>query len=178
METLIKVNKHDQVLGFIDRNKAHQGSGILHRAFSIFIINHKKELLIQRRSQYKKLWPLNYWTNSCCSHAKAKEEISKTALKKLKQELGFTTKLKLAAKFLYNFKYKNIGSEHELSYIFIGRYDGKVKPNKKEVADFKWISLKNLKKEIKTKPNNFTPWFKKEIKNRKFALIMQKICGK
>ena len=83
---------------------------------------------------------------------------------KLKQELGFTTKLKLIGKFRYNFKYKNIGSERELSYIFIGKYDGRVRPNKKEVYDFKWANLEDLKKEIKKNPDNFTPWFKKEIK--------------
>lgn len=164
MIKVVKVDKHNKYLGLIEKEKAHQLKGMLHRAFSIFIVNSQGKLLVQRRSRYKKLWPLDYWTNSCCSHAKVKEKIIKTAQKKLKQELGFTTKLKLIGKFRYNFKYKNIGSERELSYIFIGKYDGRVRPNKKEVYDFKWANLEDLKKEIKKNPDNFTPWFKKEIK--------------
>ncbi|MFC1711018.1 isopentenyl-diphosphate Delta-isomerase [Patescibacteria group bacterium] len=164
MNKVILVDKKDKARGFLKKEKAHTLKGRLHRAFSIFILNSKGELLIQKRSKYKKLWPLNYWTNSCCSHGQGKEEIIKTAQKKLKQELGFTTKLKLIDKFLYSFPYKNIGSEYELSYIFLGNYDGQVKPNKEEVADYKWIKLSDLEKEIKISPNNFTPWFKKEIK--------------
>ena len=59
--------------GYKSKAACHDGEGILHRAFSIFIFNDKKQLLIQKRSGQKRLWPL-YWTNTCCSHPRQNED--------------------------------------------------------------------------------------------------------
>ena len=63
-EPLVLVNSQDEVLGHKNKWDCHQGDGELHRAFSIFIFNDKNELLIQRRSEQKPLWP-RVWANSC-----------------------------------------------------------------------------------------------------------------
>jgi isopentenyldiphosphate isomerase len=33
-------------------------------------------------------------------------------------------------------------------------------PNKEEVMDYKWVSIKNLQKDIKNYPEKYTPWMK------------------
>ena len=57
-EPLILVDKDDQEIGYESKAKCHQGDGILHRAFSIFIFNDRGQILMQKRSSQKKLWPM------------------------------------------------------------------------------------------------------------------------
>lgn len=71
-EPCILVDSNDRVVGKASKKECHlleniQKENMLHRAFSVFIFNHKKELLITQRSSYKILFP-NHWTNACCSH--------------------------------------------------------------------------------------------------------------
>lgn len=166
---LIIVNKDDQVLGYKNKDECHAVNGILHRAYSIYIFNSKQELLIQQRSKDKNLWPF-YWSNSCCSHptislsTSGSESLLKQAQQRLSEEFGFTTKLKFLYKFNYKAQYKKIGSETELCYVLLGKYNGVVKPNHKEIADFKWVNIDWLKKDIKQSSAKYTPWFKLEIK--------------
>lgn len=175
MTKVIAVDKKDKFLGLVDKDKAHQAKGILHRAFSILVFNKKGEILLQKRSKYKKLWPL-YWSNTCCSHPRSeirnqKLEIRRQGEKRLKEEMGFTCKLKPLFKFHYQAVYKNKGSENEMCTVLLGKYNNqKISPNKGEVADYRWISLSQLKKEIKEHPEIFTPWFKKIIKDKRFLL--------
>ena len=71
IEEVILVDKNDNALGFMEKMEAHE-KGILHRAFSVFILNDKSELLIQRRAKTK-YHSAGLWTNSCCSHQRKDE---------------------------------------------------------------------------------------------------------
>lgn len=42
-------------------------TGLLHRAFSVFLFNSEKKLLLQQRATEKITFP-DMWTNTCCSH--------------------------------------------------------------------------------------------------------------
>ncbi len=163
MSKVTVVDKGDQILGYQERETCHQTQGILHRALCVFILNKKGELLLQQRSKYKKLWPM-FWSNSCCSHPISQENILAESQKRLEEELGFSAKLNFIDKFIYFFPYKDIGSEHELAYVYLGEYSGVVSPNDQEVASYKWVTADWLKKAIKQNPNDYTPWFKLEFK--------------
>jgi isopentenyl-diphosphate delta-isomerase len=65
-EELILVDRNDREIGFVSKAAAHDGEGILHRAFSLFLFNDAGELLLQQRAPGKRLWG-GYWSNSCCS---------------------------------------------------------------------------------------------------------------
>ena len=88
-ELLILVNEKDEEIGYKTKSVCHFGEGILHRAFSIFIFNTKEQLLMQKRSSQKNLWP-NYWSNSCCSHPRKGEKIESAASRRLAEELGLS----------------------------------------------------------------------------------------
>ncbi|BCX15716.1 MAG: hypothetical protein KatS3mg097_608 [Candidatus Parcubacteria bacterium] len=88
------------------------------------------------------------------------------------EELGFTCALKKIGTFYYKASFNDIGVEKEICTVLIGEYNGKIKPDRKEIADYKWISLKELKKDISAHPNKYTPWFKIEIE--KFKKYFQK----
>ena len=66
-ELVVLVDENNLQLGLMPKLEAHE-KGILHRAFSVFVFNDKKELMLQQRAAHKYHSPL-LWTNTCCSHA-------------------------------------------------------------------------------------------------------------
>ena len=68
--------------------EAHE-KGVLHRAFSVFILNQKGQLMLQRRALDKYHSP-GLWTNTCCSHPREVKVILKL-VKETKEEMGFIT---------------------------------------------------------------------------------------
>ena len=171
MEKLLLVNEKDEVLGEETKGKCHREDGILHRAFSVYIFNSKGELLIQQRSKFKKLWPF-FWTNSCCSHPRKGENYEAAGERRLKEELGFTASLRNFGKFQYAARYKDIGAERELVTLLVGRYDGKIKPDQREVADFKWVDINDLKRNMAKYPQGYTPWLEKGLK----IIFKKRLC--
>lgn len=162
MEELVVVDKNDNVLGLENKEKCHKGKGILHRGFSVYILNKKGELLIQRRSKYKKTWPL-FWSNTVCSHPRKDENYKRAAERRLKEELGFSCKLKYLYKFMYRARFKDM-SENEMCAVLIGLSEKKPKPNPKEIAEWKYVKINDLKKQMRKTPRKFTPWFRMELK--------------
>jgi len=160
-EQLILVDENDAVQGYQSKAKCHAGAGLLHRAFSIFIINDHKQLLIQKRSHKKRLWPL-YWSNSCCSHPRQGEADLAATQRRLQEELGFMTPLKFLFKFQYHARYKNKGSEFEICSVYAGRSGALVQANPDEIAEWKFISITELERELISFAHHFSPWFKLE----------------
>ncbi len=160
-EPLILVDEQDQEVGHQDKLSCHTGNGILHRAFSLFIFNDAGELLLQQRSAQKLLWPL-FWSNSCCSHPRLGETMEKAIHRRLQQELGFSAPLQYLYKFKYQVPYLDIGAEHELCSVYVGKSSAPVRANENEIANWRYISGTALEKEMQEQPNQFTPWFKLE----------------
>ena len=65
-EKVILVDEQDNQLGLMPKMEAHE-KAVLHRAFSVFIFNENRELMLQQRAAHKYHSPL-LWTNTCCSH--------------------------------------------------------------------------------------------------------------
>lgn len=160
-EELILVDELDREIGAKPKSECHEGSGILHRAFSIFVFNEVDELLLQQRSAEKPLWP-NYWSNTCCSHPRRGESMETAAARRLEQELGFECGLEFLYKFKYHAQYGAVGAEHEYCWVYYGRYDGPVDVNVKEIGDWRFMSVAALDAELEQAPERFTPWFKME----------------
>jgi len=160
-DLLILVNDQDEVQGSMQKMACHAGDGILHRAFSIFIFNSSGEVLLQRRSAQKHLWPL-FWSNSCCSHPRKGEAMENAVHRRLMQELGIKTNLEFLYKFIYKAHYLEIGTEYENCSVWSGRSDDPVAANENEIATWRYVKPKNLQAELETQPDTFTPWMKLE----------------
>ena len=160
-EELILVDEQDREIGSKLKSACHEGAGILHRAFSIFVFNSSDELLLQQRSASKPLWPL-YWSNTCCSHPRLGESMEIAVSRRLNQEFGFECDLSYLYKFTYHAQFGEIGSEREYCWVYIGYYDGSVDANISEIADWRWIDIKSLNQELESQPERYTPWFKLE----------------
>lgn len=164
-ELVILVDQQDQKIGLMPKMEAHQ-KAVLHRAFSVFIFNDKKELMLQRRALDKYHSP-GLWTNTCCSHQRDGESNIDAGKRRLEEEMGFTTELKEATWFIYKAPFDNGLTEHELDHIMIGNYNEAPNINVDEVDSWKWMSLDDIKKDIDSQPDLYTAWFK---------IIFEKFC--
>lgn len=157
-ELVILVDKFDNPIGTMEKLEAHQ-KGLLHRAFSVFIFNSKHELLLQKRA-LNKYHSAGLWTNTCCSHPRVNEDNLAAANRRLLEEMGLSCQLAYAFNFLYKSKLEEGLIEHEFDHVFVGYSDEIPKINLSEVADYQYITIENLKEDIKLNPLNYTTWFK------------------
>jgi len=160
-EELILVDELDREIGRSAKRDCHAGNGVLHRAFSIFIFNDKDELLLQRRSGEKPLWP-DYWSNTCCSHPRAGESMEEAVSRRLAQELGIECPLHFLYKFKYHAQYGAVGAEHEYCWVYYGRYSGSVDVNEREISELRYVDAASMESELAASPESFTPWLKLE----------------
>lgn len=99
-EKCILVSAKDEVLGAETKKNCHLNvnidSGLLHRAFSVFLFDTRGRLLLQQRAKSKITFP-EYYTNTCCSHPLYRPEeleeneelgVKRAAQRKLAHELG------------------------------------------------------------------------------------------
>lgn len=156
-EKVILVDLHDQQLGTMSKMEAHE-KAILHRAFSIFVLNSNKELLLQKRS-FSKYHSPGLWTNTCCSHQRDGESNLEAGNRRMMEEMGITAPLKELFTFIYKASFDNGLTEHELDHVMVGYTDEDPNINTDEVAYFKWMSLEALKKDLVKNPDDYTVWF-------------------
>jgi isopentenyl-diphosphate Delta-isomerase len=157
-EQVILVNERDEKIGLMPKLEAHQ-KGILHRAFSIFVFNDKNELMLQQRALNKYHSP-GLWTNTCCSHQRDGETSLDAGKRRLEEEMGFTTLLRVTNSFIYKAPFDNGLTEHELDHILVGNYNGIPKINQTEVASWKWMTLEQVQNDVQINPDDYTAWFK------------------
>lgn len=161
-DLVILVDESDNEIGYLDKLEAHQ-KGLLHRAFSVLIFNSKRELLLQKRAA-NKYHSSGLWTNTCCSHPKPHERMVDAVQRRLKEEMGIVCETNFAYKFRYQATVNNNLIEHELDHVFIGFCDDVPVVNTQEVADWKFSSVSEIRKDLAKKPEAYTFWFK-EIMN-------------
>ena len=157
-EQVILVNEADQQIGLMPKLEAHQ-KAVLHRAFSVFILNDKNELMLQQRAEHKYHSPL-LWTNTCCSHQRDGETNIQAGSRRLLEEMGFEADLRELFHFIYKAPFDNGLTEHELDHVMIGYFNGNPEINPDEVAQFKWMTIEDVKKDMSVHPDIYTVWFK------------------
>jgi isopentenyl-diphosphate delta-isomerase len=160
-EQLILVDEADREIGNMRKSEAHEGSGTLHRAFSLFVFNGRGELLLQQRAPGKRLWP-GYWSNTCCSHPRKGETMEVATERRLYEEVGIRAPLQYLYKFQYQAQFDAGGGEHELCWVYAGRSDAPPRVNPNEIAAVRFIAPAALTREMAETPERFTPWFKME----------------
>ena len=157
-DKVILVDNNDNKIGLMPKLEAHE-KGVLHRAFSVFIFNNDGELMLQRRALTKYHSP-GLWTNTCCSHQRDGETNIISGKRRLNEEMGFDTELFEKTSFIYKAKFDNGLTEHEFDHVLVGSYNHSPIINPNEVDSWKWMSMENVKKDIKDHPENYTAWFK------------------
>lgn len=160
-EKVILVDEHDREIGTMEKMEAHRKS-LLHRAFSIFVFDSEKKLLLHQRAKTK-YHSEGLWTNTCCSHPRPDEELMGAATRRLMEEMGFTCPLKEVFVFQYKAELDKDMTENEIDHVFVGEYNGAPVPNPEEVSDYKWISLSELAAKVRENPEDYTYWLKNAL---------------
>jgi isopentenyl-diphosphate delta-isomerase len=170
VEEVILVDAADVPVGRMEKIEAHQ-KALLHRAFSVFIFDNQGRMLLQRRALGKYHSP-GLWTNACCSHPRPGEETEAAAVRRLREELGFTTALTELFAFTYRSVYDNGLTEFEFDHVFVGRYDAVIHPDPAEVSDYCYRGMDEIRADLQTHPARFTTWF-----HLAFPLLSEKYKG-
>lgn len=157
-ENVILVNEKDEPIGLMPKLEAHE-KAVLHRAFSVFVLNEKNEIMLQQRAHHKYHSPL-LWTNTCCSHQREGETNIQAGTRRLFEEMGFTTNLKELFSFIYKAPFDNGLTEHELDHVMIGYYNDEPNINTDEVENWKWMAIDEVKTDMERHPDVYTVWFK------------------
>ena len=76
------------------------------------------------------------------------------------EEMGFVTELEETTSFIYKAPFDNGLTEHEYDHVLVGYYNDEPKLNNDEVSNWKWMPIKEVKEDIKKRPQEYTEWFK------------------
>jgi len=157
-EQVILVNEKDEPIGLMNKMEAHE-KAVLHRAFSVFVLNDKNEVMLQQRAHHKYHSPL-LWTNTCCSHQRDGETNIQAGKRRLFEEMGFEVALKELFHFIYKAPFDNGLTEHELDHVMIGYSNENPTINPDEVENWKWMKIEDIKADMIQNPEIYTIWFK------------------
>ncbi len=174
-EFIITVDEQDSETGTMEKVEVHR-QGILHRAFSVIIFNHKGEMLLQKRAKMKYHSP-GLWSNTCCSHQRVGETLKEAVSRRIQEELGFTCECKEVFQFKYRVEFDNGLIENEIDHVFWGYYNGIVIPKKDEVEEIQWVNPDKLSKDMKEHPETFTYWFRILMDQPEMLSLDKQIAG-
>ncbi|MCB0824228.1 MAG: isopentenyl-diphosphate Delta-isomerase [Bacteroidales bacterium] len=158
MEFVVLVDPTDQPIGKMEKMEAHE-KGVLHRAFSAFVFNHKHELMLQQRA-FSKYHSPGLWTNTCCSHPRENEAPIEAAHRRMVEEMGFDCEVEPAFQFTYKADVGQGLTEHEFDHVFIGYSEAEPEINEEEVNSWKYMSMEAIREDMSQNPENYTVWFR------------------
>lgn len=157
---LILVDNDDQPVGTADKLSAHR-CPLLHRAFSVFIVNSAGQMLLQKRAAAK-YHSGGLWSNACCSHPRPGEAVPAAASRRLAEECGiYGVRLQELFTFVYQHRFDDTMYEYEYDHVLLGVYDGEVCLNPAEAAAYKWLPRSDVERLLAVWPELFTVWFQK-----------------
>lgn len=157
MEELFDVLKENG--DYADRIESRENChkyGFWHKAVALFIINSKKQVLLQKRSENKKLWP-NTWDITAGGHVHTGEFGFETIIRESKEELGIDLNKKditfIGSTISTNKKDDIINNHFNEYYIANKDIDEKnLNLQSEEVSEVKWVDKEEILEKIK---NNY-----------------------
>lgn len=162
MERTVTLVTHANIpLGECALTEAHRTPGRLHRAFSAYVFTRDGHQLLLQRRHFGKLFG-GIWANTCCSHPFPNEDVVAAGERRLREELGIDCKLRSVGALVYQADDpEGKGAEHEYDVLLVGTVDANapIHANTAEVADWKWMAVDPLRKDMELRPMAYAPWF-------------------
>lgn len=163
-ELVVLVDKENNPIGTAEKDTVHTTSTPLHRGFSLFIFNTKRQVLLTKRASTKKTFP-GVWTNTVCGHPAPEESVVDAAKRRLADELGITgVEIEEVAPYTYRVSDQNGIVENEICPICVGQYQSDPTPKPDEVEDWRWMDWNEFLREIHDNPMAYSPWSVAEAK--------------
>jgi len=164
------VDEDDNVIGKATREECHSNPKLIHRSVYVFLVNSKGEIFIQRRSLKKDLYP-GFYTASATGHVDYGEDYDEAAQRELREELD------IDAPFYRLGKVKSFSeTEREISMLYVCRYDGPIRFDRREITEGLFMSMENIKKSLITGEKKFAYGFK--VAFEEFSRHFQEFFGK
>jgi isopentenyl-diphosphate delta-isomerase len=161
-EQLILVDAQDRELGVKEKMQAHV-EGALHRAFSVFVFDSERRLLLQKRARTK-YHSGGLWSNTACGHPRPGETTVAAARRRLREEMGLDCELREAFEFVYRAELDGSLVEHEYDHVFVGTHAGEdPAPDASEVEDWRWVSMDELRRCLREEPERYSYWLKAAV---------------
>ncbi|QGQ18292.1 isopentenyl-diphosphate Delta-isomerase [Cellulomonas sp. JZ18] len=137
---------------------AHRAPGLLHRAFSVVVVDDAGRMLLQQRADAKLRFP-GLWTNACCGHPAPGADLAASAARRVREELGVDL---VDAHEVGTFRYRALdaGSGHvetEYDHVVVGRLAGGLVPDPAEVGATRWVTAEEAHALVDAGVT--TPWF-------------------
>jgi len=158
MDMLILVDENDKFLGYAPKEECHTGDGKHHRAIAVFLFNKNGQILLQRRKhkRWDNVWDIAGATDAL--HRDGKDETYEEAGRRcVEKEWGLAVPLERLFSFNYFQRYGDM-CENEYCMLLIGEVPDNIKYNPDVAYGQKWISLKELAKDVEKNPEAYTPW--------------------
>lgn len=183
-ERITLVDLDDRVTGYSTKEDVHQ-QGLLHRAFSVFLVSGDR-MLLQKRNP-NKYHSGGLWSNACCSHQRETEELTEAVHRRMSEELGIDCPLEELFTFVYRTEFTGGITEYELDHVFLGdcraaeagtvenrtsagcsgmpeiEFDPEKLPeiqfDPEEASEIRWVRFEDLKRELAKSPEQFSSWF-------------------
>ena len=155
-EQIVLVDERDRRVGVAPKMDAHV-RGWRHRALSVFVINDRYDVLLQKRS-LAKYHSGGLWTNTCCSHPRPGEPVARAAHRRLREEMGFDCPLQHIGAIQYSLDVGNGLVEAEYLHLFVGQWNGQPEPAADEACAWRWCAPSALDALIARQPSRFTAW--------------------
>jgi isopentenyl-diphosphate delta-isomerase len=154
---VIVVDASDQELGHEEKMQAHRAP-VRHRAFSVFVLNDRGAMLLQRRAAGK-YHSAGLWSNACCGHPRPGEAVLDAAGRRLREEMGIECALIPAGTVSYSIDVGGGLREDEFNHVLAGLFTGDAQPDPAEVSEWRWMTPAALRTACEGDPGAFTPWF-------------------
>ena len=176
MEMLDVLDEFGNKIGISKSKKELYQTGEWFRSAHIWIINDKKEILLQKRSPKKSTFP-NLWAVSVSGHVREGEESMDTVIREIKEELNLDVNPE-QCQYLFTIKRENI-FENCINRVFDDIYLLKLnidvnttKLQKSELCEIKYFNYEELKYALKNGDSAFVPI--DEEKERLFEYLDEK----
>jgi isopentenyl-diphosphate delta-isomerase len=158
-ERVVLVDEDGGAVGTQAKATVHHHDTPLHLAFSCYVFDADRRLLVTRRALGKVTWP-GVWTNSVCGHPAPGEDLAAAVRRRATDELGL--RVMGLTLVVPRFRYRAVmGSgvvENELCPVFVARTDGAPVVEPSEVESWSWVLWPVFRDEVASGDREVSPW--------------------
>lgn len=162
MEFIDVLDDKGNKTGIVRNRELIYKNGNWHKTVHIWLLNPKKELLIQKRAKNKQTFP-NLWAISIAGHVMSGETSLEAAIREIKEEIGIDINSN-TLKHIFSVKrtqpYKN-STLHVHDDVYLLEYDldiDKAKLQEEELTDIRFINYLELEQNLLNKNPEYVPF--------------------
>lgn len=154
------LNEKGEYTGKVESRDVCHKEGLWHKAVAVFVVNSKGQVLLQKRSAKKKMWP-NMWDITAGGHVDSGEFGFESIIREIKEELGIDIDKKditFIGSSLSSNKKGDVINNHLNEYYIVSKDvdETKLILQEDEVSEVKWMDKDEIVKRVLNKYDGIT----------------------